>query len=158
MTSPSHDYEQLPPPVGAPPANGPPVQARPAGTDATVGELASQLGAQVSRLVRDELALAQLEAKERTKKVGVGAGMFGVSGLFAFLGACCGVAAAVLGLVDLLRPWAAAIAVALILFVLAGLIALPGWKTMTSRRPAVPKDSIDSVKADVSAVRAAMHK
>jgi hypothetical protein len=40
---------------------------------------------------------------------------------------------------------------------LAGLIAMPGWKGMMERRPPIPSDSIDSLKADVAAVRQGLH-
>lgn len=155
MTSLSQNYEQLPPPADEQGPDPSGVGSVSVGPDPSVGELAAKIGEQVSRLVRGELALAQLEAKQRAKKVGLGAGMFGASGMLAFFGACCGVTAAILGLANVLRPWAAAIAVAIVLFVLAGLLALPGWKVLTSKRPAVPADSIDSVKADLSAVRQA---
>lgn len=148
----SQNYEQLPPPAATEPASDPPEPA-PTGPDSSAGELAAKLGEQVSRLVREELALAQLEAKQRAKKVGLGAGMFGTSALFAFFGACCSVTAAVLGLANVMRPWAAAIAVAIALFVLAAMLALPGWKVLSSKRPSVPGDTLDRVKADVSAAK-----
>jgi uncharacterized membrane protein YqjE len=125
--------------------------------DKSVGQLTAQLGEQVSRLVRDELALAQTEAKQRAKRVGLGLGTFGFAGLLAFFGACCLVAAAVLGLSNVLRPWFAALIVAGALLFLALLVVLPGWKGITERRPAVPQDSVESVRADLAAVRQAMH-
>ncbi|MGH8962829.1 MAG: phage holin family protein [Jatrophihabitantaceae bacterium] len=158
MTTPSQNYAQLPEPGTALPRQGSADGSGSGDVDASAGQLATRLGEQLSRLVRDELALAQLEAKQRAKKMGVGAGMFGVSGLFAFFGACCAVAAAVIGLANVLRPWAAAIAVAIAAFLVAGLFGLPALKLLTSRRPAVPRDSIDSVRADVSAVKAALHR
>jgi hypothetical protein len=125
---------------------------------ASAGELAARLGELVSRLVRDEFALAQIEAKQRAKRIGVGLGAFGLAGIAVFLGACCFVAALVLGLSNVLRPWFAAIVVGAGLVALGGIVALPGWKGLNDRRAPVPADSIDSVKADVAAVRDALHR
>jgi hypothetical protein len=135
-----------------------PAQHGPDGQQASMGALAAQLSEQVSRLVRDEMALAQLEAKQRAKRVGFGLGMFGVGGLLAFFGACCGVAAAVLGLSNVVRPWFAAIIVAVGLFLLAGLVVLPGWKGVTAKHPDIPHDTVESVKADVAAVKEAIRR
>jgi len=142
-----------PPVVGIPPGDG---ATRPVtGPGESVGQLSAQLGQQVSRLVRDELALARVEATQRAKRIGAGVGMFGVAGGFGFFGACCLVAAAILGFANVLQPWLAAIIVAIILFVAAGITALPGWKGVTSKHPDVPHDSVESVKADVAAVKQA---
>ena len=127
-------------------------------TDATAGELAAQLGEQISRLIRDEQALAQVEAKQRARRIGIGVGMFGAGGVLAFFGACCVVAALVIGLSNVMRPWLAALVAGAALFVVACLTVLPGWKGVMERRPDVPHDSIASVKADVAAVKEAMHR
>src|SRR6266496_6342910 len=79
--------------------------------EASLGELAARLSEQVSRLVRDELALAQVEAKQKAKRLGLGLGMFGASALLALFGAVCGVAAAVLGLAIVVDAWLAAVLV-----------------------------------------------
>jgi hypothetical protein len=140
------------------PANGA-VRAhpRPAG-DASLGELTARMSEQVSRLVRDELALAQLEATQKTKRLGLGIGMFGGSGLLAFFGAGVGIAAAVLGLATVLAPWLAAVIVAGALFVLAGIVALAGKKSVAAASPPVPTEAIDSTKADVAAIRQAVKR
>lgn len=150
------DLGSKPPVVGVPPGADPSVPAAARGD--SVGQLSSQLGQQVSRLVRDEMALARVEATQRAKRVGVGVGMFGVAGGLAFFGACCLVTAAILGFANVLQPWLAALLVAAILILLAGFIALPGWKGVTAKRPPVPQDSVDSLKADVAAVKEAAHR
>ena len=129
-----------------------------ASADKSVGQLTAQLGEQVSRLVRDELALAQTEAKQRAKRIGLGMSAFGVAGGLAFFAGSCLVAALVIGLSNVMRPWLAAVVAAAGLLVLAGLIVMPGWKGMMNRRPPVPQDSVDSVKADVAAVKEGIHR
>jgi hypothetical protein len=113
---------------------------------------------QVSRLVRDELALAQLEAKHKAKALGLGVGMFGASGVVAFFGAGCGVAAAVLGLANVLRPWLAAVIVAAALFVVAGVLALAGRAGVKRGGAPIPTEAVESAKADVAVVRQAVRR
>lgn len=132
---------------------------RPAGQqDASLGQLASQLSEQVSRLVHDELALAQLEAKRKAKRLGLGVGMFGAGGALAFFALGCLVAAAVLGLATAVSAWLAALIVAGALLVVAGAIALAGKKGVQQGAPPLPTEAIESTKADVAAVREAVKR
>ena len=55
-----------------------PTQSRP--DAASTGELVSRLSEEVSTLIRDELRLAQAEMTQKTKKAGIGAGLFGGPG------------------------------------------------------------------------------
>lgn len=126
--------------------------------DASMGQLASRLSEQVSRLVRDELALAQVEAKQRTKRLGLGLGMFGAGGVLAFFGAGCALAAAILGLANAVAGWLAAVIVAAILFALAGLVALTGKRSVGKGSSPVPTEAVESVKADAAAVRQAVQR
>ena len=54
--------------------------------EASVGELTARLSHDLSTLMRDELRLAQVETSDKAKKVGLGVGLFGVSGLIAYFG------------------------------------------------------------------------
>jgi len=140
------------------PANGAVhTHPRPVG-DASLGQLTAHLSEQMSRLVRDELALAQLEATQKAKRLGVGLGMFGGSGLLAFFGTGVAITAAVLGLATAVAPWLAAVIVAAVLFVVAGIVALTGKKAVAAGSPPVPREAIDSTKADVAAVREAVRR
>ncbi len=137
----------------------PPVPASSASADdASFGQLASRLSEQVSRLVHDELALAQVETKAKAKKLGMGVGMFGASAVFAYFAVGVLVAAAVLGLATAVDAWLAAVIVAVVLLAIAGLIALVGKKNVAKGSPPVPRDAIDSVHADVDAVREAVQR
>jgi hypothetical protein len=126
--------------------------------DASVGELAARLSEQVSRLVRDEVALAQAEMAQKAKRLGIGAGMFGASGVLALFGAGAGVAAAILALSLVVSGWLAALIVALALFVLAGMIALAGRRGVKRASPPVPTEAVRSTKDDVAAVRQAVRR
>jgi hypothetical protein len=148
-------YQQLPPPTPEPTTPEPP--SGPHGAEATVGELVAQLSEQVSRLVRDELALAELEAKRRTRRAGISAGALGFGGGLAFFGACCFATAAVLALAMVMRPWAAALCVGAAFVIASGIFGTPGLVGMRGAGKGAGKQSVESVKADVAALRQAVH-
>ena len=119
----------------------------------STGELVSRLSQDLSQLMRDELRLAQVEVSGKAKKAGVGAGMFGASGLLALYGVGAIVATVILAL-DLVMPaWLAALIVAVVLLAAAGVVALLGKKRVTEAVPPVPERTVDSVKQDIDAVR-----
>ena len=135
--------------------------ANPLGTradDTSIGELTSQLTEHLSRLVRDEMALAQLEAKQRAKRFGLGLGMFGMGGMFAFFGACAALTAAILGLALVVPGWLAALIVAGALMLFAGMVALTGKKSIDRGSPPMPTQAMQSVRDDAAAVREAIKK
>ncbi|MGY1707849.1 phage holin family protein [Geodermatophilus sp. SYSU D00697] len=137
------------PTAGASRATAPP----PAPEDASTGQLIGQLTEQISRLVRDEARLAQAEVTQKAKRLGVGAGLFGGAGLFAFLGAAALVATAIL-LLDLALPaWAAALIVTVVLFAVAGVLALVGKKDVQKATPPVPTEAIASTRTDIATVK-----
>ena len=125
----------------------------PAPENASTGQLIGQLSDQLTRLVRDEMRLAQAEVSTKAKKFGLGAGLFGGAGLFAFLGLQVLVAAAGLALALVLPGWLAAVIVAVVLFVVAAVLALIGKKDVQQAAPPVPTEAIASVKTDVATVK-----
>ncbi len=122
--------------------------------DESIGDLVKQLSTQTSTLVRQEMRLAQVELQEKGKKAGMGAGMFGASGIVAFLGAATLIAAIVLALSTALDSWLAALIVAVVLLAVAGVAALMGKKQIEQATPPAPEQAMDSVKQDVDAVKA----
>src|SRR5258705_2240245 len=55
-------------------------------TDASLGQLMSEFSSQTSRLVRDEMRLAQKEFQESAKHAGIGAGLLSVAVFLAGFG------------------------------------------------------------------------
>jgi hypothetical protein len=121
--------------------------------DASTGELIGQLSEQVSKLVRDEVRLAQAEVTQKAKRLGIGAGLFGGAGLVAVLGLNALITAAVLGLANVLPGWLSAIIIAVVLFAGAGVLALLGKKDVQQATPPLPTETIASVQADVATVK-----
>jgi len=133
--------------------------AQPAvGPDASAGELVKQLTEQVSRLIRDELKLAEYEMTRKAKRMGRGAGMFGGSGLVALYGIGCLLAAAIIGLASVLPAWAAALIVGGALLVIAGVAALMGKSQVSKAVPPVPEQTVQNVKADVEEIKERAHR
>lgn len=129
--------------------------APPATSDPTTGELVSQLSEQTTRLVRDEVALAKVELTEKAKHVGVGAGLFSGAGLVALYGVGALVATAILGLAEAVPAWLAALIVTVVLFAIAGVVALLGKRHVDAGTPVTPERTIDNVKQDLDTVKEA---
>jgi putative superfamily III holin-X len=120
---------------------------------ASTAELVSQISGQVSRLVRDELALFKAEMSEKGKKAGLGAGLFGGGGLVALYGVAALLAAVILGLAAAMPGWLAALIVAVVLFAVAAVLAAVGRKQVRQATPPVPEQTVSSVKADIDEVK-----
>jgi hypothetical protein len=131
------------------------VESKPA-ADASIGALMSQLSTQTSRLIRDEIRLAQKEFQESAKHAGIGAGLFSVAGLLAFFGVATLIAAAVAALSLVLDVWAAAAIVGAVLLIGAGIAALIGRKQADEVTPAVPR-TVETLKEDVQELKGARH-
>lgn len=125
----------------------------PAGSESATGELVSRLSSDVSRLVRDELRLAQLEVTGKAKKAGLGAGMFGAAGLLGLYGVGALIATAILALALTMDAWLAALIVGVVLLVAAGVTALLGKKRVQEAAPPVPTMTVENLKRDVDAIR-----
>jgi uncharacterized membrane protein YqjE len=126
--------------------------------DATTGELIGSLTEQITTLVRDEVRLAQAEVTQKAKRLGLGAGLFGGAGVVALLGVNALVTAVVLALANVLPGWLAAIIVAVVLFLVAGVLALLGRRDVQKAAPPLPTGTLASVQADVATVKERIHR
>ena len=137
-----------------------PSQGTPAGasvssdpSEATTGELVTRLSGQISELVRGELTLAKAELTQKAKRAGIGGGLLGAAGVLALygLGALVTTVIALLALV--LPVWASALIVAVVIFIVAGVLGLLGKNQMQRATPPVPENTVESVKRDVATVQ-----
>jgi hydroxyethylthiazole kinase-like sugar kinase family protein len=94
----------------------------------------------------------------KAKTAARGAGLFGGSGALAFYGVGCLLAAAIIALAGVLRPWLAALIVGVALFAAAGIAALAGKGQVKKATPPVPSLAADSVKADVEQIKESAHR
>jgi uncharacterized membrane protein YqjE len=140
------------PPVADRSTPGPPA------ADLSTPELVQRASAQVSRLVRDELALARAELTEKGKHAGLGAGLFGGGGVLALYGVGTLIATVILLLALAMPAWVAALIVTVVLMVAAGVLAMIGRREVRRAVPPAPEAATESVRADVDAVAEAVRQ
>jgi len=121
--------------------------------DASTADLVKQAADQISHLVRDELTLARTEMAEKGKRVATGAGLLSGGGVIALYGVAALLAAVVLGLAEGLPAWLSALIVAVVLFAVAGVLALVGRRQLARGVPPVPREAARSVQADIDEVK-----
>ncbi|MFF5078892.1 phage holin family protein [Actinoplanes sp. NPDC000266] len=126
--------------------------------DQSTAELVQRASDQISRLVRDEIALAKAELAEKGKHAGIGIGLFAGGGVFALYGVGALIATLIIVFSLFLDLWLAALIVTVALFVAAGVMALIGKKQVSKAVPPEPIAAIESVKADVDQVKQAVAK
>jgi peptidoglycan/LPS O-acetylase OafA/YrhL len=129
-----------------------------AADDRSAGELVKEVTTLVPRLVRDEIKLAQVEMTAKGKQMGIGAGAFAGSGLVALYAVGCLLACAIIALSNVVPAWLAALIVGVVLLAVAGVAALIGKSRLSKGSPPVPKEAIDSAKADVQEVKEKAHR
>ncbi|WP_240645726.1 phage holin family protein [Georgenia sp. SYP-B2076] len=122
------------------------------GKGRSVGELVASVSEQFSRLVRDELQLAQLQLAEKGKRLGTGAGFLGVAGVVALYAVGVLLAAAVLGLATVLPAWLSALIVGVVLLIVAAIAGLLGKKKIDASK-AFAANPQEGLKEDVDAVK-----
>ena len=107
---------------------------------------------QISELVRGELALAKAELAQKGKRAGIGAGLAGTAGVLALYGVGALITTVIAALALVLPVWAAALIVAVVIFIVAGVLGLLGKNQIQRATPPVPENAVESVKRDVATV------
>ena len=125
-------------------------------TEQSTSELVQRASEQLTKLVRDEIALAKTELAVKGKHAGIGVGLFGGSGVFALYGVGALVATLIIVLDLFLDLWLAATIVTVFLFLVAGILALIGKSQVSKAFPPEPKEAIAGVKADLDEVKQAV--
>lgn len=127
-------------------------------TDQSTAELVRRASEQISKLVRDELQQAKAELADKGRHAGVGIGLFGGAAVMLHYALGALLFAAGLGLAEVMPGWAAALIVAAVLLVIAGIEALVGRAQLKKSTPLIPDRTIDSVKADIETVKTAVEE
>jgi len=117
--------------------------------DRSLGELLRDLSEQTTRLIQQEIALANAEMSAKGKQVGAGAGMLsgaGLLGIFAFAA----FTAMFISILDTgMKFWVAALIVAVVYALIAGVLAVIGRNRIRSATPVAPEQAIQSSKEDI---------
>ena len=114
-----------------------------------MGELFKKLSDDLSTLVRQELKLAQVEMTAKGRQAGVGLGMFGGAGLLGLLAALTLTTCVVAALSTQMKVWIAALIVTVVYGAAAGVLALQAKNRVAEATPAVPEQTVETVKEDV---------
>jgi Putative Actinobacterial Holin-X, holin superfamily III len=108
----------------------------------SLSELLQQLTDQTTHLAHKEIELATAEMAVKGKRIGIGAGAFSFAGLLALLALWTLTAAAVLGLATGMEGWLAALIVAVVYLLIAGVMALVGRSKVQAGTPPVPQQTV----------------
>jgi len=111
----------------------------------SMGELLGELASQSASLVRDEVALAQQEIREKLKAVQSAVTVIAVGAVLALVALLALCSAAILALAEYLRPWQSALAVGLFLAVVASIIAFVGIGQLKRTR-LKPEQTIETLE------------
>ena len=117
-------------------------------------DLIRDLSEQSTRLIHQEIALAQAELIQKGFQAGLGIGLLGVASVFSLLGVGALTAAGVLLLATAMKAWIAAVIIAGGILILAGATALIGKARLTRARPPVPEATIETTRHDLETIRA----
>lgn len=121
-------------------------------TQRSIGELIAGVTERFSRLIRDELELAQLQAKKKVTKLGIGAVLFVVAGVLALYMLGFLLQSLVYLFAQWVPMWAAAlIVVGILLLIIIILLAVGAKKMKASKEHVIdPKSGLQN---SVSAVK-----
>ena len=134
---------------GSPAAGETPVGDRPP-AERSVAELLGDLSQQLTSLMHQELELAKVELSQKSRRMGVGAGLLGAAGALAYLALGALVACAVAALSGVLSVWLSALLVGAGLLMVAVLLALIGRSETKRGTPPIPHEAIESTKEDAA--------
>jgi hypothetical protein len=128
--------------------------APPAVPERTLGQLVAEASRDLSTIVRYEVALAKAELKRDVVAGVVGAALFLVAGVFAFLALILLLIAAAYGLVAAgLAPWLSFLVVAAALLLVTAILALVGRSRLKKIGP--PERTVRTSKQTVEALKSA---
>lgn len=114
----------------------------------SLGDLFSELATETSNLVKQEVALAQVELTQKAVKVGKNIGFLVVGGAVAFTALLAFVAALIIGLGQLLdNYWLSALIVGIIILVAAGVLIMSAVNALKNTG-LTPTQTVETIKED----------
>jgi high-affinity Fe2+/Pb2+ permease len=116
-------------------------------------QLVTDIPTLVTDLIQREIDLIKAEMIAKLKALGIGAGLI-VAAVILLLGML-GVllTAAIFALTAVMPGWLAALLVAALLLIIAGILVLIGYRTLRKGIPPIPTASIDSLQRDYRAIK-----
>ncbi len=115
--------------------------------------LLRDLVAELRRLIAAEFALFKAEMTAKAKEAGVGVGLLVAALVLLFFAFGTLVTTAVLAFALIVPAWLAALIVAGILLVIAGIAILIGVVSLKKVPPIIPEETVESLREDVQALK-----
>lgn len=113
----------------------------------SIGDLFSELAGETGTLVRQEIALAQVELTKKASVVGTSVGSLAVGGAVGYAGLLAFLAGVVLLLDYVMPAWLAAMIVGLVVGAISYFMVSSSLATL-KRSKLAPTESIESIKED----------
>jgi hypothetical protein len=131
----------------------------PGSAEKPLGEIVSEVTSKAQLLVREEIELAKAEVTQKASKLAKGAGFFAGAGVLAVFGLIYFFHFLALGIADWtgLKPYVGYAIVTVGIFLIVGLLALLGIRSMKKGTPPVPELAIEEAKKTRAAIEEARH-
>ena len=113
----------------------------------SLGDLFSELASETGTLVRQEVALAQVEMTKKATRVGKNVGYLVVGGAVGYAAALTLIAALVIGLSYFIPAWAAALVVGVIIGI-AAFVMISSALTALKNTDLAPRETVETLKED----------
>jgi hypothetical protein len=107
----------------------------------------------LGELVRGEIESLKSEMVSKLKNTGIGVGLFVGAAFVALVALMVLIAAAILGLAEVLPGWAAALIVAGVLLAITAVLVFLGSALVKKGTPPAPTETISSIQNDVRAIK-----
>ncbi len=120
--------------------------------DRSIGTMFGELADDLGKLFRLESALFKLELSEKARRLSRGLIALAIGGFFALGAWLVLLAAAVLGLATVLRPWLAALIVGAAALVVAGVFLYLGKRWLNAQR-LVPRRTLSTLREDAAWIK-----
>lgn len=124
----------------------------------STAELFAQLSDQMSRMVRNEVTLAQREVRAKLAGSTQGVGIALFAAIVGLLGATGVVAFGILALALVLPAWLSALIIGAALLLIAAIAAGAARAKLRTWRAPVPQDALASVGQDISALMSGLRR
>jgi protein-S-isoprenylcysteine O-methyltransferase Ste14 len=125
--------------------------------DKQLGEIVGDVTSKATLLVKEEIELAKAEITTKAKKLGIGAGLIAVAGVFMIFFLIFFLHMLAIGFADWfsLRPWVGYAMVCILLLLFAGILAFVAMRLFKKGSPPVPTMAIDEAKKTRAAIEEA---
>jgi protein-S-isoprenylcysteine O-methyltransferase Ste14 len=122
-----------------------------------LGEIVNDVTSKATLLVKEEIELAKVEITTKVKRLGIGAGLIAVAGVFMVFFLIFFLHMLALGFADWfsLKTWVGYAIVCVLLLIGAGILALVARRLFKKGSPPVPTMAIDEAKKTRAAIEEA---